>query len=142
MFLLAFQVFFVKKHLSPLVIVLEFSVVLFYSLWTFTRHCTKQIVITKKYIKFDDYVNIRPWHAGNSVNYFWLKVNYCVTDVCDISFKQNAFEKIFNVGHLSFSGHATFEAKRDVDKIKPPDAFFMYGIKNFSQFKETFPFKN
>ena len=105
---------------------------------TMVFHCPKTIVISKEMVKFEDYINMRPEHIhGNG--FWWLKVSYSVSEIKEIQFHQNVIEKTFNVGHISFSGKATFTAKRDIDRIKEKDTFIIYGIKNFSDFMLNFP---
>ncbi len=100
-------------------------------------HCPKTILINKEMAEFDDYINMRPRYLhGNG--FWWLKVSYSVTDIKDIQFYQNVIEKIFNAGHISFSGKAVFTCKRDIDRVKERDKFVVYGIKNFSCFKQNF----
>ena len=136
-----FEIVYVKNHKSFVASFLGVCFVIVAFIFSECLHCEKHLVIGKKCLKFDNLLHIRPGLV-RGYGLFWLKVSYCVTDICNISFKQNAFEKFFNTGRLTFSGKATFEAKRDMDKIKLPETFYICGIKNFSEFKETFPFKN
>ena len=105
---------------------------------TMVFHCPKTIVISKEMVKFEDYINMRPEHIHRN-GFWWLKVSYSVSEIKEIQFHQNVIEKTFNVGHISFSGKATFTAKRDIDRIKEKDTFIIYGIKNFSDFMLNFP---
>ena len=98
-------------------------------------HCPKKLLIGKDTIEFEDYHNVRPRNRHIRSGFWWLKVSYSVSDIKDIEFHQSFIEKIFDVGHISFSGKATFFAKRDIDRIKEQDTFVIYGIKNFSHFK-------
>ncbi len=98
-------------------------------------HCPKKLFIGKDTIEFEDYRSVRPRYMRVKKGFWWLKVGYSVSNIKDIEFHQNFIEKIFDVGHISFSGKATFFAKRDVDRIKEQDTFVIYGIKNFSHLK-------
>ncbi len=92
-------------------------------------------------VEFDEYIEMKP-----SVPSFvrirgglWrLKVSYSVCQIKNVEFGQNPVEKLFDVGHVSFGGKATFTAKRDVDRIEEKDTFTIYGIKHFSKFKAEF----
>jgi len=100
-------------------------------------HCPKEILFRGNYATFNDYVHMPKKHVHRR-GITWLRVTYYVTEIKDVRFHQNAFEKLFNVGHISFSGKAEFEAKRDVDRIKSKEYFTIYGLKNFSRFKSGF----
>lgn len=100
-------------------------------------HYPKAICTDGTRIEFDDYVNLRPrYRHGNG--YFWLKVSYSVSEIQAVEFHQNAIEKMLDVGHISFSGKATFTAKRDLDRIEEKERFVIYGIRAFSQFQNDF----
>lgn len=103
-------------------------------------HNPKKLRIDNDSVEFDDYVNLRPRHV-NIRGMWYLKVSYRVTDIRNVEFHQNALEKFFDVGHISFSGNATFTAKRDLDRITAPPKFVIYGIRNFSLTKSKM-FKN
>ncbi len=65
-----------------------------------------------------------------------VTVKYRVSEIRDFEFSQNAVEKMFNVGHISFRGYVNFEANRYDELVKPPEKFVIYGIKNFDRFKQ------
>lgn len=99
-------------------------------------HCPKKLFLYGKTAEFKDYISMKPKYI-HSTNFWWLKVSYTVSEIKDLQFHQNAFEKFFDVGHISFSGNAAFAAKRDVDRIEPKDTYAIYGIRNFSAFQAT-----
>ena len=82
--------------------------------------------------EFNDYISLKPRHSNVRSGIWYLKVSYRVTDIKNVEFHQNAIEKAFDVGRVSFTGNATFDAKRDLDRIKVPPKFVIYGIRNFS----------
>ena len=100
-------------------------------------HCPDSFTVIGKSLEFDDYISLRPeFRYGKG--FWWLKVSYSVTEIKNVEFHQNVIEKIFDVGHISFSGKATFSAKRDLERIPDKNDFVIYGIKHFSQFKTSF----
>ena len=105
------------------------------------RHSPKSFSGNRSCINFDEYRRMRikksTFHMTHG-RFRWLKINWSVSNVRNIEFHQNFFEKIFDIGHVSFSGDATFYAKRDLEKIKEQNVFSLYGIKNFSKFKLDF----
>jgi hypothetical protein len=97
-------------------------------------HCPKTLFLHKGTAEFDDYVNLRPKYIHGR-GFWYLKVRYTVSGIQEIRFHQNAFEKLFDVGRISFSGKTTFTAKRDVDRIEKKDTFTICGIRDFSAFQ-------
>ena len=69
-----------------------------------------------------------------------VKVSYTVKDLYDVKYQQSFIERIFDIGHISFKGRARYTAKRDLDRIKEKKVFKIYGITQFSKFKEEFSF--
>lgn len=107
----------------------------------FLTHSPKELTVEGSAVAFDEYIRMSP--EGFCMirvkgKMHWLRVNYTVSDVKDIEFHQNAFERIFNVGRLSFSGKATATAERDFDRVDPKNSFKIYGIKKFSSFRKSF----
>ena len=100
-------------------------------------HCPKYLLIFEKRVEFEDYINMRPKNRMGK-GFWWLKVHYSVSEIHDVEFHQNAIERLFNVGHISFSGKAIVTAKRDVDRIPEKDRFVIYGICNFYDFQRDF----
>ena len=96
-----------------------------------TLLCPKIFFISKKTIEFDTYEYKEP-RSGiiRTTGLGLLKVSYCVSEIKDI--------ELFNVGHISFSGKASFTAKRDLERIRAKDRFVIYGIRKFSDFKQNF----
>ncbi|MBR2387474.1 MAG: PH domain-containing protein [Clostridia bacterium] len=101
-------------------------------------HSPKFFVTDGEEIKFNEYAHIKPESSPFVITkggFFWLKVSYSISNIQDIKYHQNFIEKIFDIGHISFSGKADFSAKRDMDRIKRKEQFTIYGIKHFSNFK-------
>ena len=104
-------------------------------------HSPKAFSLSCGALFFDEYDRIRPQKSAFVISlgkFWWLKISYTVTEIKNVEFHQNAFEKLFNVGRISFCGKATYTAKRDTDSIKEKYAFTIYGISNFSIFKSKF----
>lgn len=114
-------------------ILLVFVVVVFFDR---VLHCPSRIEWTNNVVFFNDHISIKK-HIGRGGR-VWRKVSYTVYDVYKIEFRQNSIERRFNVGRVSFSGHMTFEAKKDAELINPKSEFCIYGIKDFSHFKTEF----
>lgn len=99
-------------------------------------HCPKRLFFYRGTAEFDDYISMKP-KGIMSTNFWWLKVSYTVTEIKQIQFRQNVFEKLFDVGRIFFSGETTFTAKRDEDRIQIKEPFVICGIRNFSEFQDT-----
>ncbi len=85
-------------------------------------------------VEFNSFVNVG---IGRHVR--WVKVSYSVSDITELKFHQNAIEKMFDVGHITFKGNATFTAKqRYTDRIPDKNSFTIYGIKDFTLFKSRY----
>lgn len=67
-----------------------------------------------------------------------VRVTYTVRQVHDVEFGQNPVECLLGVGHIRFSGRATFAAKCDLDGIREKSRFEIRGIGHFDQFREEF----
>jgi len=109
----------------------------FISLLIMMIYSPKRLVLYDDCAKFCDFVNMPPKH-GTHRGYFPLKVQYYISDISETEFHQTPIEKLFNAGHVVISGKVTFEAKRDLDRIKVQDKYYIYGIRNFSEFKKEF----
>jgi len=94
----------------------------------------KEIEIYDEYLKFSDYVHMRPG-AYAKRGFWWLRVDYTVREVELIHFEQNAIEKYFGIWHVTFSGDAVFNAKRDLERIPAKSVFTIYGVKDIDDFK-------
>ena len=102
-------------------------------------HCPKELVICDGRMEFDDHVSSPPELTFLRVRgFWWVKVSYSVSEITRIEFCQNKIEKRFDTGHISFSGKATFSAKRNLHRVRERDAFVIYGIGNFSDFQKEF----
>ena len=99
-------------------------------------HCPKKFFFHKGTAEFEDYISMRP-KGIMSTNFWWLKVSYIVEEITEIEFRQNAFERLFDVGRISFSGKTTFTAKRDIARITVKQPFIICGIRNFTEFRAT-----
>ena len=109
----------------------------FFAVMIVTSRSPDEIELYGRFIKFSDYVDVRPNPFVKS-GFWWLRVDYTVTDPVIIKYEQNAIEKRFNVGHITVMGDARFETSRDIEKIPERDTFVIYGVKNFEEFKERF----
>lgn len=65
-----------------------------------------------------------------------VKVTYCVTNVTSLELRQNWFERLFNTGHICFSGNTTFTAKKLMDRIYKRERHWVYGIDHFNEFSK------
>ncbi len=104
-------------------------------------HSPKALSSSHGGVEFEEYVRMKPRTSKFVIThgrFWWLKVRCSVLNITNIDFHQNFIEKIFDVGHISFSGKALFTAKRDLDRIEEKDAFTIYGIKHFSRFRSEF----
>ena len=101
-------------------------------------HSPGELAFNEGVAEFDEYVRMKPKTSPFVVTrgiYVWVKIGYSVSNVRDVQFHQNFFEKIFNIGRISFSGKETFTVKqRYENRIKKKNNFKIYGIKNFSHF--------
>ena len=94
----------------------------------------KEIEIYDEYLKFSDYLHIRPGSYAKT-GFWWLRVDYTVREVEIIRFEQNVIEKRFDMWHVTFSGNAIFNAKRSLAKIPEKNVFTIYGVKDIDGFK-------
>ena len=102
-------------------------------------HCPRELLVCDGAVEFDDHVSSPPELTFLRVRgFWWVKVSYSVSEITEIEFCQNKIEKRFNTGHISFSGKATFFAKRNLHRVKERDRFVIYGIGNFSDFQKKF----
>lgn len=67
------------------------------------------------------------------------RIDYRVENVRDIEFHQNAIERFFNVGRVSFSGDINVRMNEDCmsSKIRIPERIVICGIRNFSRTRDT-----
>lgn len=134
--IIVFQFFFAKESIPVGVSILVLVNVL--SVMGTIRYSPKMLSFHRDGIEFDQYVRLKPNHSGFFVTrgvWWWRKVHYTVSDVNHIDFRQSFIEKIFDVGHISFRGKATWIAKKDLDRIKEKDTFTLYGIPHFTLFR-------
>ncbi len=127
----------VEKAYSPYVYISAGIAALILAEWRILRHCPKSLTFCGQDFLFTNNVYLPPRIPfGHIHGIGWLKVQYRISDIQNLTFQQNELEKLFDVGHIVFSGKVSFEAKRDMDRIKVPDEFRIYGIKHFTEFKE------
>ena len=99
-------------------------------------HCPKKFFFHKGTAEFEDYISMRP-RSVVTTSFWWLKVSYTVTGIRRLEVRQNAFERLFDVGRVSFSGEVTVTAKRDTHRIEIKDTYLICGIRNFSAFQDA-----
>lgn len=105
------------------------------------RHITKSFSFNGEALEFVDHVQMKPESRGfvrTRGVWWWVKVSYTVTRVKDLEFRQCFIEKMFDVGHITFSGNVTFVANKSQHRITPKKSFVIYGIKNFKLFRSDF----
>ena len=111
--------------------------VLFLMTLILISYCPAKITVSKKSIEFEDYVRIKP-RCSHSKGFHFQKVHYTVSEPYNIVCRQTPIEKLLNIGHISFSGNTRFTASKHLEEIESPKIFRIYGIPNFSSFKENF----
>lgn len=105
------------------------------------KHMTDSISAKGEALEFVDHVPMKPESRGfvrTRGIWWWVKVSYRVTEVKVLEFRQCFVEKMFDVGHIRFSGNVEYEADRSQHRITPKKIFVIYGIKNFALFKSDF----
>lgn len=101
--------------------------------------CPKRLKIYGDTVEFSMLKSIsRKISFGHVHGWSPVRVYYRIEDISNVVFEQNFVERIFDAGHISFSGKVSIEAKRDEDRIKIHDKYYIYGISNFSKFKKEF----
>lgn len=130
-------VLFSKGKLEFPVYPLAGTTILFLMILILIAYCPSKITFSKKLIEFDDYAHIKP-RASHSKGFHFQKVHYTVSNPYNIVCHQNPIEKLLNIGHISFSGNTRFTASKRLEEIDAPKVFRIYGIPNFSSFKEKF----
>ena len=101
--------------------------------------CPKRLKIYGDTVEFSMLKSIsRKISFGHVRGWNPVRVHYRIEDISNVVFEQNFVERIFDAGHISFSGKVSIEAKRDEDRIKIHDKYYIYGISNFSKFKKEF----
>ncbi len=109
----------------------------------FIFHTPKTVKTNGRDIEFYEYIHMAPktiTFVTTKNRFFWLKVNYSVSNIGDVKFHQSFIEKIFDVGRISFAGTPVITAERDVDRIEKNDRYIIYGIKHFSNVKSQFSY--
>jgi hypothetical protein len=96
----------------------------------------RKIQIDGNSMAFNDFIRIRSMYSKHGRS---IKVSYSVSDINELEFHQNAVEKMFDVGHITFKGTATFTSKqRYMDRIPDKNSFSIYGIRDFALFKSEY----
>lgn len=104
-------------------------------------HTPKVIKTIGNTVELYEYITLRPQNRTFIKvrgRFWWLRVNYSVSEIKNVNFHQSFFEKAFDVGRVTFNGEAVFDAKRDMDLIPHKHSFTIYGVKHFSRFKSEF----
>lgn len=75
--------------------------------------------------------------AGYRKTSFPVRVDYTVMNITKLKFEQNAIEKLFGAGHISFTGR-TFENSSNIysGDLEPKTSFTFYGLSNFNNTKK------
>ena len=85
-----------------------------------------------KYIEFCDnricYVSPENLPRKRGKGFTSTKVNYQVTEITEITLKQNKIERLLGLAHLVFRGKTTFDAGKHTDQFQPKDIHCIYGI--------------
>ena len=109
--------------------------------WRFAVFSPKELLLRDGTVQFSERIYVcrsgvtfvkRGWHQR------WVKVEYTVGEIRDVAFRQNPVERLFGVGHITFSGHATYTASRDLEHIPERHRFEIYGIPHFESFRAEF----
>lgn len=93
----------------------------------------KYLFVDYDQISYTEKVHIQLRHSTVFGN---VKVTYCVTDITFLQLRQNWFERLFNTGHICFSGNTTFTAKKLMDRIYKRERHWVYGIYDFNDFSK------
>ena len=93
----------------------------------------KKISVCDSTVIYTDTQSVRVYCGKNGSRR--VKVRYTVTALRDVNFSQNFFEKLFDTGTFTFTGHTEFEAKKHVDKIEPQKIHTITGIRQFSKMR-------
>lgn len=112
------------------------ATVLFLMTLILIAYCPSKVTFSQKSIEFEDYIHIKP-SSAHSKGFHFQKVHYTVSNLYNIEYRQNYIEKLLNIGHISFSGNTRFTASKHLEEIEMPKFFRIYGIPNFSSFKEN-----
>ncbi len=99
----------------------------------------KEFSYTETSITFHD---ILPHMNDAQTGFKLIKFRYRVTNISNVRFAQNRFEKLFDVGHIYFSGISDHPVGFHSEAYIPVKKFALYGIPEFSKFIEEFPHKN
>ena len=97
----------------------------------------KELVIDKDSISYRAYSFQR--HSGVSfvrTRGIPHRVDFCVSRIRTVEFRQNAVERFFDVGRIRFSGNTCFESKYYEDDDINVKLHTVCGIKSFSLFKK------
>lgn len=127
---------FLKEKFEFPVYPLAGATVLFLMTLILIAYCPSKVTFSQKSIEFEDYIHIKP-RSAHSKGFHFQKVCYTVSNLYGIEYHQNAIEKLLDIGHISFSGNARFTASKHLEEIEAPKVFRIYGIPNFSSFKEN-----
>ena len=97
--------------------------------------CPKSLKIYGDTVEFSMLKSIsRKISFGHVHGWSPVRVHYRIEDISNVVFEQNFVERIFDAGHISFSGKVSIEAKRDGDRVRINKKYCIYGIDNFKEF--------
>lgn len=106
--------------------------------WLFcTLFRPKQLSVYQGRLRFEARVGVHDrFRRGGRL----VRVTYEVSEIRELAFHQNPLERLFDVGHISFSGEAILDTPRaaDLARLCSPKSFVIYGIPNFSLFQLEF----
>ena len=99
---------------------------------------TRKLVLDKDFMEFT-YFQSAPSN-NMSRRSRRVKVKYTVTGIEDLRFEQNALEKLFNTGCVTFTGYAEVVFLRDysdfyTNQVSAPYHHTFYGIRQFDKFR-------
>ena len=141
-FLAASSVGIVLSEKQTLLFQVSFSLAsLAFLAWLLPLFFPKTLTVSDGALKFAEYVRVRRRGISFEIREglaLWTRVEYTVKEIHSVEFRQNALEKRFDFGHISFSGWTTFEAKRDLEHIRERCRFTVYGIPHFAEFQAEF----
>lgn len=102
-------------------------------------HSPHNVEIHPNRIDFNDYA----YYIPNGLSFgtkrkIFVKIHCSVFNAEQFELKQNSIEKRFDIGHITFSGKLIVSCEEEFKLRNKGSNFSIYGIKNFSKFKEIF----
>ena len=93
----------------------------------------KQLKLSQGTIVYREDVN---FHNPRGKGWNSTKVEFTVSNIFKYELHQNWFERLFNVGHITFVGTTTFTAKKHLDRVPERRMHCLYGIPKFREFSQ------